>query len=107
MVASFLGLITHFGGYTMHARSKRGDGAQFAVEYCDVTVGAQARTRAPGGGENKLRAVLPRPLKDYVDGRAAALARAQLEAFNDHRIGGPLVEADRMAVHPLKISRPD
>ncbi|MDA4110243.1 hypothetical protein MHOL44478_23720 [Mycobacterium holsaticum DSM 44478] len=56
---------------------------------------------AAGGGEHQLRAVLPGPLHDHIDGRTAALARAQLEAFDDFRVGGPLVEADRMAVQRL------
>ena len=35
------------------------------------------RVAAPRGGEHQLRAVLPRPLQNHIDGRAAALARAQ------------------------------
>ena len=47
---------------------------------------------------NQLRAVFPGPLHNHIDGRTAALARAQRQAFDDHRICGPLVEADWVAV---------
>ena len=59
------------------------------------------RVAAPGGGEHQLGPVFPGAVEDHVDRCTAPPTRAQPDPLDDHRIGGPLVERDRVAVERL------
>jgi hypothetical protein len=47
-------------------------------------------------GEHELGAVVPGPVGDHVDRRAAPTARPKRHSFDDHRIVGPLVQPYRV-----------
>jgi hypothetical protein len=50
---------------------------------------------------DRLRTVLPSPVENDVDRRTAAPARPQRHAFDDHRIGRPLIKVDWVAIQRL------